>query len=56
MVYVTVKGFPSNVWNVNAEPAKSNEPVFRGRPVNCFINDIATFPLPNGAFSGSPYF
>jgi hypothetical protein len=42
------------VWKANALPANSNEPALIGVSVNCFIKEIATFPLPNGAFSGSP--
>ena len=54
MVYVTVNGFPSNVWKANALPVNANEPTLMGESVNFFINEIATFPLPNGAFNGSP--
>ena len=42
MVYVTVNGFPSNVWKANALPVNANEPTLMGESVN-FINEIATF-------------
>jgi hypothetical protein len=41
------------VWKANALPENANEPALIGVSVNCFIKEIATFPLPNGAFSGS---
>ena len=51
-MYVIINGFQSNVWKANALPANANEPALIGVSVNCFIKEIATFPLLNGAFSG----
>ena len=52
-MYVIVNGLPEIVWKPNADPANTSEPELKGAPVNCFIKDAATFPLPIGAFNGS---
>jgi hypothetical protein len=45
MVYVTVNGFPSNVWKANALPVNANEPTLMGESVNFFINEIANLSI-----------
>ena len=45
------------MWKANALPANSNEPALIGVSVNCFIKEIATFPLPiNSSIYGGQSF